>query len=239
MKNASFIFEPANIVDNVAIGTGRARGAAISQGRRKAVILATARRMIGESGCASVRMRQLAERSDVTPPTLYALVGSRHDVVRQALLEGLEAKFTLAEGLAEVDGINPILAFGEVKWSAIAHDPNYYRQIVRGTAMGVLDLSTVAAIHDAIAARFLLWFRQMSAEGMLREDLPFQPATVAPLLARQFAVPVASWATERISLGKLRSDIRASLALPLFGVAAASEVERMTLWLGRAEAAGQ
>lgn len=197
------------------------------------MILANTRGLISESGFANVHMRQLAERSEVTPPTIYALVGSKHDVVRQALLEGLEAKFALAERFASIEAINPVLAFGIVKWNAIERDPGYYRQIVRGTSGGSLEAATALAIHASIGARFQRWFEEMKVLGLLRTDVPFHPSVVAPLLARQFAVPVASWAIERITLAQLRLDIVASLALPLLGIVIEVERERILGWLER------
>lgn len=229
-----FIFTPKEVVSLTALLPAESRATNRRQAQRRSIILANTRRIISEGGIGDVRIRELAARSRVTPPTIYALVGTKHDIVQQALLEGLEAKFILAERRAAAEDINPILAFGAVKWNAIARDSGYYRQIVRGATDGRLDLSTVVAIHTAIADRFLRWFKEMKASGLLRVNTPFHSSLVAPLLARQFAVPVASWATERITLAQLRSDIIASLALPLLGVVTEAEQKRILEWLERA-----
>jgi len=228
-----YIFTPAEIVDLTKLSSKRSGASKRQLGHRRSLILANTRQIISESGFGNVHMRQLAERSEVTPPTIYALVGTKHEVVQQALLEGLEAKFALAERRAALEAINPILAFGAVKWDAIVGDPGYYRQIMRGATSGSLDLSTVLTIHATIADRFLLWFEEMTASGFLRKDAPFPPSVVAPLIARQFAVPISSWVTERITLAQLRPDVIASLAVPLLGVVAETERDRMLAWLER------
>lgn len=222
-------FAPSEVIDPALLsGTMTARRHAPSH---RSTILATVRRMIAEDGCDGIRMRRLAERSNVTPPTIYAVVGGKHDVLHAALQEGLAAKFAIAEQHAAAQDVNPIIAFAEVKWHAIATDPSYYRQIARASMGGRLDLSTVKAIHGAIADQFRRWFGMMERDGRLREQARFSLDTVAPLLASQFAVPVASWANGQMSLTRLRTDITASLALPLYGLVTAEEAERMSAWL--------
>jgi AcrR family transcriptional regulator len=200
---------------------------------RRAAILAITRSIISESGCDQVKMRLIADRSEVTPPTIYALVGGRHDVIHNALQEGLRVKFSLADRRTLLEDVNPCLAFVVTKLDAIEANPSYYRQIDRGARLGMLDISTVKAILDAIERQFGIWINQMHIKGQL--DLPRNIAlsTIIKTLARQLNIPIAGWAAGEYGFGTLKSDLIAAMILPLFAITKNTEQTRMNRWLDR------
>lgn len=211
--------------------SGRGRTALASP--KRAAILATTRSIIGESGCDQVKMRLVAERSAVTPATIYALVGSRHDLLHSALEEGLRVKFSIADRRALLEDVNPCLAFVATKLDAVESGPGYYRQIDRGSRLAMLDGSTVRMILGSIERQFLSWIEAMQGQGELSLPRDIALRTIAKTLAHQLNIPVAGWAAGQYGLTTLKSDLIAAMTLPLFAIASEGEKARMNRWLDR------
>jgi len=200
---------------------------------RRAVILASARRIIAEEGCAQIKMRTLAKLSGVSPPTIYALVGSRHDVVFSAIKEALERKFHMAEARATLDNSSPMVAFVVTILSALEADPAYYKHVIRGEQLGEIDRSTLSAIHMFIAQQFHACLVRMQKEGRIRKHSAIAMMTVARTLARQMGSTVSYWAQGEYSFRKMRSELIAALLLPVFALASERERTAMDAWFAR------
>jgi AcrR family transcriptional regulator len=198
---------------------------------RRAVILACARRIIAEEGCAQVKMRAVAERSMVTPPTIYALVGNRQDVVFFAMKEALERKFSIAETWALAENISPVVAFSATMLSALEADPHYYRHVVRGEQLGEIERSTLSAIHTFIAQQFHDWLVQMQKEERIQKHSGIDTMTVARTLARQLGSTVSYWAQGDYSFRKMRFELVAALLLPVLALASERERTAMDVWV--------
>lgn len=207
------------------------KGRAASVSPKRSLILAATRRIIGNAGCNHVKMRLVAERSEVSPPTVYALVGSRHDVLYSALQESLQVKFAIADRRAQLEQVNPCVAFAATKLDAIAANEGFYRQIDRGARLSMLDISTVRAIHDTIEQQFLIWLHQMQRDSQIRLPRSMPLPTIAKTLAHQLSLPVAGWASGEGGLGKLRPDLLNAITLPLFAITTSTEHGRMNRWL--------
>ena len=207
------------------------KGRAASASPKRSVILAATRHIIGNAGCNHVKMRLVAERSEVSPPTVYALVGSRHDVLHSALQEGLQVKFAIAERRAQLEQINPCVAFAATKLDAISANESFYRQIDRGARLSMLDVSTVRAIHDTIERQFHTWLHQMQRDAQLQLPRSMPLSTIAKTLAHQLNLPVRGWAAGEYGLSTLRSDLLSAITLPLFAITTEAEHACMNRWL--------
>lgn len=207
--------------------------AASSTRYRRAVILASARRIIAEQGCAQVKMRVVAERSKVTPPTIYALVGSRQEVVYFAMKEALERKFSIAEARAVAESISPVVAFSATILSALEADRYYYKHVVRGEQLGEIERSTLSAIHTFIAQQFHAWLVQMQKDARIQKHSAIDMMTVARTLARQLGSTVSYWADGEYSFQKMRSELVAALLLPVFALASERERTAMDAWVAQ------
>ena len=73
--------------------------------RRRQRILAAARKTLAREGFDALTLRSLAREAGVTVPTIYNLVGSKDDLLRQ-LMGGLVQR--CEEALEEVEGRGPI-----------------------------------------------------------------------------------------------------------------------------------
>jgi AcrR family transcriptional regulator len=225
-------FIPGALVDPAGLGVS-VRSSRYPSAVRRATILAAARQMIGELGCAQVKMRELAERSEVTPPTIYALIGNRHNVLFRALQEGLEVKFILAERRAASEGISPILAFAATELDSMEIAPGYYKNMTRGARFCELDTSSVRGLNETIGRRFQHWLETMRDLGQIRQDQCVPFSTVSKVLAHQLNIPVSNWASGNFGVGGLRSEMITAMTLPLIALATDVERDRMNDWSRR------
>ena len=81
------------ILDEEARRASRPQPQWAKQRERKAKLLATARRLLGESDAAKITIRSVATEAQVSVPTVYNLIGTRHDVLVCAMND-----YTLALG---------------------------------------------------------------------------------------------------------------------------------------------
>ena len=69
--------------------------------KRRERILEQARKMLAEGGFEALNLRDLADVSGVTVPTLYNLIGNKAEILRALVLGGF------AEYEAEMEGMTP------------------------------------------------------------------------------------------------------------------------------------
>lgn len=200
---------------------------------RRAAILATVRHMICELGCDQVKMRTLAHRSEVTPPTIYSLVGGRHEVLRDALHEGLCAKFSLAKRRAEIENINPVLAFISCKIDAIENYPSYYKNVARGARLSQLDASTVLGIDRAITQWIHRQLKIMERAGQIKSPQHISLDAAAAVVARQLSNAVMNWSSGSVSWPTVRSELIAGASLAMLALVTQAEQARIEAWLDR------
>ena len=105
------------------------------RGARASEVLAAARELIEEHGYDGLRLRELADRLGIKPPTLYAHFGSKREIENALIATGLEEQAAeAAEALRDVAAEDEIA----VMWAA------YRRWALRNPAL-----------HTLIAARAL------------------------------------------------------------------------------------
>lgn len=194
---------------------------------RRARILAAARRLIAARGYAGLTMRELAQASRVSVPTLYNLFGGK-----QALLLGeLEETFaSVAANMQRADGASFVeRAFAGCE--AANHDllsaPRYSRELVHL----FLVSEETRAIRRDIAERYIETMAAVLREAQAAGELVAwaDPAAVATRMYAHYVQAMIGWALGDLDAGELRAATLFGLCLMLLGLArgrAARDLER-------------
>ena len=202
----------------------------VQQTRRRALILATARRLVAEEGYANFAVRRLAQQSSVTPPTIYNLIGRRTEVLHRAVVEAHAAKVAFANARAAAEDLNPVLAYVDTLWMSLSREPSYSRQVIHAIAHPSLDRELGSCVRAVGETAILGWLNQLQAAGRLQRSADL--SLVAELANRQITVAVQGWARGELSLAELRRHLAAGMALMLLGLASRTEAARIEPWLG-------
>lgn len=97
--------------------------------RRRARILSIAREMIEEFGYEGVRVRALADRSAVSPKTLYDEFGSKDALLGKAIEERARTQFQAFESHTDKTGIDRLFDLVDIQAAAVLEMPNLARSV--------------------------------------------------------------------------------------------------------------
>lgn len=194
---------------------------------RRRRILEAARGLIAERGYDAVTMRDLAERGLVSVPTLYALFGSKNELLSVAV----ESYFADLVGMVEVveseSGLPRIISLVETLSRETPRHAAYSRSLV--TFMRDASEMT-GGLNDLVAGRLS---RELTgALEEMRENRQLvqwaNPRPLAERLAGQISITTFAWALHQISDEELRGTMLYGTAVTLLGLArggAAKELE--------------
>ena len=102
--------------------------------RRRQGILDAALELLRVNDIGSVTIEQIAARAEVSPPTVYNLVGTREQLLValvDRVMEGLVESLSESGEQAEADPVGAALRAGEDFAAAFIAESGAYRQIVR------------------------------------------------------------------------------------------------------------
>jgi AcrR family transcriptional regulator len=169
---------------------------------RREKILANAMSLIAANGERGFTLKQLAEESDVTIPTIYNLLGGREEVILTSIelalrevddvLMSNDALTGVDRGIALLDSLFALLASNKRTYKAVFRTLYELESTAVSQAMG--DLFTNAG-H-----RFELIVHQAYDEGDLRGDLKHLPLAHNVVHATLGAIRM--W-----SVGSLKHDV--------------------------------
>lgn len=195
-----------------------AKGRFADQMRMRATILANARSLCGEVGIAGVHIRDLARRSGVSPPTIYNNLGSRHDVLRRAISESMDAKLELARQFSERSTIAFPLAYALVTWETLACDRGYYRSVIRSSLRNEVGFPVAMDCISRMVTSHRHALYAMQSQGQLRDsNLSIERA--ASIMAIQNTSVTNGWALSETNNESLRTELVYGAALPLLALA--------------------
>jgi AcrR family transcriptional regulator len=202
----------------------------ITMRKRRANILAIARRLIAEESYGRVGMRRIADLSEVTIPTIYNLIGGREEVLQIAIREALNAKIIYAKGLAKAKNINPTLALADTIWKCLADYPDYSRQLVLAIAHEKRDGRLRKNVEAQIRAFVKGALDPLSAGGRFQRT-GVSTQTMAEFISHQILAAVASWAEDRTETNELRCKLAQGTGLLLLGSVGEEEAVKVSRWL--------
>ncbi len=196
---------------------------------RRRRILEAARDLIAERGYDAVTMRDLAERGLVSVPTLYALFGSKTELLSTAV----ESYFTELVGMVGVvgseSGLSRVISLIETLSRETPRHAAYSRSLVsfmRDTSDTTAGLADVVA--GGLARELTRALEEMRADRQLAQWAHARP--LAERLAAQINVMTFAWALHQISDEALRPTMLYGAAVTLLGLArgkAAKDLEAL------------
>jgi len=196
---------------------------------RRGRVLDAARTLIAERGYDAVTMRDLAEHGLVSVPTLYALFGSKNEL----LFAAVESYFADLLGKVEVvesqKGLPKIISLAETLGRETPRHAAYARSVISfigdgsENTGGITDLVTGQLFNELIGA-----LEEMQAERQLVAWA--DPRPLAERLAGQISITTFAWALHQISDEGLRAVMLYGTAVTLLGLArgrAAKDLEAL------------
>ncbi|MEJ7935929.1 helix-turn-helix domain-containing protein [Sphingobium sp. AN558] len=210
-------------------GTPGAGSEHIRQMRSRACIFANARQMIADRGYSGVSMRDLAERSGITPPTIYNLIGNRAAVLREAIAEGQQMKVAFASMLSRKTGINPILAYADTILNGLSRSQDYSRHSIHAIVHEKADSELSRLITQRSRTAMLSWLAQLERDGRIGRRVCLK--TVAVLISRTILTVVAPWSEGEITIELLKNNLAVGMGTVLMGLMDDSERAQIEIWM--------
>jgi len=196
---------------------------------RRDRILQAARALIGERGFDAVTMRDLAEQGLVSVPTLYALFGSKNEL----LLAAVESYFADLIGKVGVTqseaGLPRIISIVETLSSETPRHAAYARSLM--SIMG--DASeNHGGLNDLVVGRLSSELANALDDMQEKRQLAgwADPRPLAERLAGQISITIFAWAHHQLSDEELRGTLLYGVSLTLLGLArgrAAKDLEAL------------
>jgi len=184
---------------------------------RKQRILAVAHRLIAERGYEGVTMRELADESLVSVPTLYNLFGGKGELLFAAVETYFRNLLDSAEQRATEEGLARVFALVQTLTVYLPRHADYARSLMRfffGTAESTVMREFVAwqLTNELVKA-----LEQMRARRQLVAWV--EPEALGERLASLMVMTAYEWASEYISDGGFDDAMRFGVASMLLGFA--------------------
>jgi len=195
---------------------------------RKQRILEMARALIAERGYEGVTMRDLAEASLVSVPTLYNLFGGKNELLLEAVLSYFA---TLVAGVARPDtgeGLDRLLALVRTIGRETPKHANYARSLMSFFG-GASDRGNLHAfVSNAMSQEFVAALEQMQQKRQLVAWA--DPQALGQRLSSQITITTFEWTYGRLSDDGFLAAMLYGTGVMLLGLTrgkAAVEVERL------------
>jgi AcrR family transcriptional regulator len=184
---------------------------------RKERILEVVRQLIAESGYDTVTMRELAEKSMVSVPTLYNLFGSKNELLYSAVESYFADLVANAEVIEAEDGLARIISLAEILGRQTPRHAAYARSLT-----GLLGKpSEAAGLNDLVASQ--LTNELVRALEQMKRDRQLvawaDPLPLGGRLANQISMTNFEWARHQVSDEGLEGALLYGAAVTLLGVA--------------------
>lgn len=189
--------------------------------RRRQAILDAALELLRSNDIRSVTLEQIAARAEVSPPTIYNLVGTREQLLValvDRISEGLMDLFAAPDGEPQ-DPIAAARRAVDESVAAFVADSAAYRQIVRslGDPAGAGSQLSLDPVRLHIRA-----MRGAQAKGLLRRDL--DPVALGRQSLLTYIAALQMWAGGGLSDEGFRTAAQHGIATVL--AAASSDAHR-------------
>jgi AcrR family transcriptional regulator len=195
---------------------------------RRQRILDVARRLIAERGYDGVTMRELADESLVSVPTLYNLFGGKSELLFAAVESYFRNLLTLANGAAEEEGLRKVLAVCETLGASMPRHAEYARSLMAFFG-GTPESSQLREfVASELTRELVIALEQMQAKKQLVAWVDV--VALGERLATLMIMTSFEWAAHHLSDSALNSAMLFGAASMIHGFArgkAASEVEQI------------
>lgn len=184
---------------------------------RKQRILEVARRLIALHGYEGVTMRELAEQSLVSVPTLYNLFGGKNDLLFAAVEAYFMAALHRDESRAEPEGLQMVLAVSEILSAWAPRNAEYARSLM-SFFWGKSESSPIRElVARELTTRLIDGLEQMKTKRQLVEWV--NADALGERLASLLFMTAFEWASGYMSAETLTASMRFGTASLVLGFA--------------------
>ncbi len=184
---------------------------------RRARILAAARRLIAARGYDGLTMRELAEASRVSVPTLYNLFGGKHAILLGELHETLAAVVAAIGGARGRSFVARASAACDAGTRELLKTPRYWRELVQ---LFLVSEETRVIRRDNEAQYVTLMAGLLVDAQRAGDVVPWaDPVAVARCMFAQYLQTMIQWAKGDLDDAGLRAMTALGAGLVLLGVA--------------------
>ncbi len=185
---------------------------------RRGRILEAARGLIAERGYEAVTMRDLAEHGLVSVPTLYALFGSKNELLFAAVESYFSDLIATVEIVESESGLPRIISLVETLSRETPRHAAYSRSLVTFMRDGS---EATAGLNALVTGRLSGELTSALEEMQEKRQLASwaAPCSLAERLAGQISITTFAWALHQISDDGLRGTMLYGAAVTLLGLA--------------------
>lgn len=177
--------------------------------RRRQQILQGAHDLIARDGVGALTMRSLAEESEVSVPTIYALVGGRHDVIAALIDSGVHRFDAGVEALGS-RGLSRATAIVELFADILEHERDLLHALLGSGALVSSGSEPLLLFHRR-QVELERAFCEAVEDGELRAEVdPVFAATTAVRLGMGVLI---DWVVESGDPTDLRTELLRSVSV--------------------------
>jgi len=195
---------------------------------RRRRILEVARLLIADRGYDGVTMRELADKSLVSVPTLYNLFGGKNELLLAAV-ESYFVDLMTNAGLADAEaGLARIISLAETLGRETPRHATYARSLMNFFG----NVSDAGGIHEFVASQLTSALVESLEQMQRKRQLAawVDPHALGERLASQLSITTFEWARDQLSDERLLDAMLYGTGVTLLGLArgkAASKLERL------------
>jgi AcrR family transcriptional regulator len=192
---------------------------------RKNRILEVARDLIADRGYDGVTMRDLADESLVSVPTLYNLFGGKQELLLAAIESYFLELLRDTERSGRDEGLPQLMSLAEAIAREMLQRAAYARSLMRffGGPSDTRGLHEFAA--QELTNKVILALDQMKSKQQLASWV--EPRVLGERLASQFIIISFEWASGYLSDSAMQAAIPYSLGITLLGLARGEAAEEL------------
>jgi AcrR family transcriptional regulator len=195
---------------------------------RRQRILDVARLLIADRGYEGVTMRELAEKSLVSVPTLYNLFGGKNELLFAAVESYFERLLWGGRRAGTEEGLSKLLSLIETVSRETVRHAAYMRALMGffggpGASAGLLEL-----VSSELTSQIMEALEQMQSQRQLAAWV--NPRALSERLTGQLTIVTFEWSQRLLSDAGLRGAMLYGTGALLLGLArgkAAGEIERL------------
>ncbi|AZI37942.1 TetR/AcrR family transcriptional regulator [Caenibius tardaugens NBRC 16725] len=209
-----------------AIGTNGKKGKAVvgvrekGKARRKRQIIQAAKHLLATGGIDALSTRRLAEEAELSVHTLYALVGSKEQILEAVMADNHER---VLEDLLKIDehhAIEKLFAIVESTYAIIAEDSAAQKPIMRMLMTRYYE-GNLNPIPWWQMAQEKGWIESAIAEATVQGQLRgmFPPAQIADMLMKIYLSNLRDYLFDQTTLANFRNATHFEFWFCLSGLA--------------------
>lgn len=203
------------------------------QNLRRAEIFRQTRVLLGHVGYAAFSIRKVAENCDMSPQTVYNLVGDREKLLSAATAQHLHALIAAARELQGPPGF--FMAYADIVWGHSLKNAEYARTVSRAHFSSCcMRTSNVRSIMQDVFLAELLTLRD---SGQLRDSIDV--GGLAERMQSLVAITAMNWVEDPGDETGLRRQLTTGLGLLLLGAMKSSARTALEEWTDAIQTSGK